>query len=69
MALKDYQKKDIKKSPKTKATVKQEFDDGIIWAKAIKGAQNFGFFWKGKEIIKPNREAAEAALNEIKKET
>ena len=36
MALKDYQKKDIKKSPKIKATVKQEFDDGIIWAKAIK---------------------------------
>ena len=45
-----------------------ELNDGIIWAKAIKGAQNFGFFWKGKEIIKPNREAAEAALNEIKKE-
>tara|TARA_B100000929_G_C15425101_1_gene392722 strand:- start:688 stop:894 length:207 start_codon:yes stop_codon:yes gene_type:complete len=66
--IKDYQKKDIKKSPKLKVPVKREFDDGVIWAKAIKGAQNFGFFWKGKEILKPSREAAEAALNEIKKE-
>tara|TARA_Y100000310_G_C19995318_1_gene495974 strand:- start:284 stop:490 length:207 start_codon:yes stop_codon:yes gene_type:complete len=67
--IKDYQKKDIKKSPKTKATVKQEFDDGIMWAKAIKGVQNFGFFWKGKEILNSSEKAAEAALNEIKKET
>ena len=66
--IKDYQKKDIKKSPKTKATVKQEFDDGVMWAKSIKGVQNFGFFWKGKEILNPSEEAAEAALNEIKKE-
>jgi hypothetical protein len=67
--IKNYSKKDIKKSPKTKVTIKQAFDDGVIWARQKNGVRNFGFFWEGKEILKSSKEAAEAALNEIKKET